>query len=105
VKKLTLNYLLKDIEIKPGLYLGNIDIYNLYSLLTGFNILRDSLVCDEIIFFTKFNDWIRIYYGNESKVKNWVQLIVFYESPYGAYETFFKLYKEWHKEEFGEDAW
>ena len=105
IKNIDLNYILQEIEKRPGLYLGNFDVYNLWSFISAYKVFKINFTQKDKAFFKNFNEWIENYYGEENKTKGWAQIIVFHKSPYGAFEEFFKLYKEWYKEEFGEDAW
>ena len=105
IDNIDLNYILQEIEKKPGLYLGDFDVYNLWSFIGAYKIFKTKFTQKDIIFINKFNEWVANYYGEKSKTKSWANIIISNVSPYGAFNEFFKLYKEWYKEEFGEDAW
>jgi len=52
-----------------------------------------------------FHNWVKEYYS-APKDRSWSSTILYYEASHRvAIEKFFKLYKQWYKEEFGEDAW
>ena len=56
-------------------------------------------------FQSNFHTWVKKYYDAPID-RNWASTILYYElSHQSAINKFFELYKQWYKEEFGEDAW
>ena len=102
-----LNILLESMEKRPLMYINDYDIRILSAYLSGYFLGRAESSAYKLYEknFDTFHNWVKDYY-NAPKDTSWANTILYYEASHkSAIEKFFKLYKQWHKEEFGEDAW
>ena len=103
-----LNEFINLIEKRPQMYMECLNINDLGKIIRVYvdvkfknNIISEK----ENIFISKFNDWIEKYYDAPIHT-GWISNILYFEiSHTNAVNKFFELYKQWYKEEFGEDAW
>ncbi len=107
-----LNILLKGMEGRLGMYIGcNDDFGRMCSFINGTLLGKehtDSLLENEKEFRDTFYDYVKKHYKVSYDIfTNWEDIIFFHAGKNGkkAIEEFFKLYKIWHKERFGEYAW
>jgi hypothetical protein len=96
---------LQQIQKKPGLYIGNASISNLYMFLTGYQFARRQLnipVSTEEQEFQRFQPWLQEKFGLKTS-HSWSQIILFYSTDErDAFERFFNLLQEFwqHKGEY-----
>jgi len=107
-----LNDLIRNMEKRLGLYTGENNLGRLLCFIDGFICSKDinqiSLTKKEELYRSNFYKWLRTYYGHPSDISAGIEsIIMFHAGPSHSEATkkFFELYQEWHKEEFGEDAW
>ena len=102
-----LHKLLKNMEKRPLMYISNYNIEVFHSFIAGYAGGRYERENKEDRNFEKFYHWLIKYYNVTKVSASWYSILLFYNSGshQEAIEKFFKLYKQWHKEEFGEDAW
>lgn len=97
--------LLQQIQKKPGLYIGNASISNLYMFLTGYQFARRQLnipLSNEEKEFQYFQTWLQEKFGVKTS-QSWSQIILFYSADErDAFERFFNLLQEFgqHKGEY-----
>ena len=97
-----LNNFLRILEKRPLMYIGEHNIHYLSMLISGYMVGKNNDYNE----FVKFQFWVMEYLDLPKKSVGWAKVIDCYSaSQKEAIECFFKLYKKWHKEEFGEDAW
>jgi len=97
-----LNSLLSVLEQRPLMYIGEYNIHYLYMFISGY-IKGKNINFDK---FRNFQFWIMKHLGLPKRSVGWAKVIDCYSaSQKEAVEYFFELYKQWYKEEFGEDAW
>ncbi|MCE7984676.1 MAG: hypothetical protein DYG89_26185 [Caldilinea sp. CFX5] len=96
--------LLQQIKKKPGLYIGNASISNLYMFLTGYQFAHRQLnipISTEEREFQHFQPWLQEKFGLKTS-QSWSQIILFYSTDErDAFERFFNLLQEFwqHKGE------
>ena len=107
-----LNDLLREMERRIGLFIGYSDLSRLLSFLDGFiyskNINEISFTDKEQNYLDNFYNWLKKHYGYSSITSAGTESIIKFHSglsPEEEVKSFFCLYKQWYKEEFGEDAW
>ena len=106
-----LNSLLNAMEVRLGMYVGCNEFGRMCSYINGILLGKEhsgSLLENEKEFRDTFCDYVKDYYNVSCDIlTNWEDVIFLYTSKNDnkAIEEFFKLYKMWHKEKFGEDAW
>lgn len=96
------------IKKRPQMYMACENINILGDLIRSYidakhknNIISEK----ENKFLENFTDWITCYYKAPIDT-GWISNILYFEhNQKQAFSKFFELYKQWHKEEFGEDAW
>jgi len=91
-------------------FIINKNINHLYSFIEGLlycGEMYGKLSKEEKLFQDNFNKWVCSYYNKIDLDAKWNNLILYrnFNSTEQALYEFFKLYKQWYKEEFGEDAW
>ena len=107
-----LNDLLREMEKRTGLFIGYSELGRLLSYLDGFLYSKkiNDIPCThkEQSYIDNFYNWLKKYYGYPSDISAGKERIIRFNanlSPEEEVKLFFCLYKQWHKEEFGEDAW
>lgn len=107
-----LNDLIREMEKRLELFIGDNNLSKLFCFIDGFMyskyINKISLTQKEEKYSNNFYGWVKKYYEYPSDIWAGTEaIIMFHSGPSNqeATKTFFKLYKQWHKEEFGEDAW
>ena len=107
-----LNDLIYEMEKRLGLFIGNNDLGRLFCFIDGFLYSKDinnvPFTVKEKKYIKNFYKWIKKYYKYYPDTSvGTEEIIIFYvkSNNHEATKEFFKLYKQWHKEEFGEDAW
>jgi len=106
------NQILELIEKRYSLYFNEYNINDLDIFLQGCHValyLDDNENNSPSVFY-KFCEWLLEYYSIPNYIpeesSSYEKILLFYNGSHEkAVKTFFKLYKQWHKEEFGEDAW
>ncbi|MFZ4663030.1 MAG: hypothetical protein ACOYNY_38855 [Caldilineaceae bacterium] len=92
--------LLQQIKKKPGLYIGNASISNLYMFLTGYQFARRQLnipISTEEQEFQYFQPWLQEKFDVKTS-QSWSQIILFYSADErDAFERFFNLLKEFRQ--------
>jgi hypothetical protein len=92
--------LLHKIQKKPGLYIGNPSITNLYMFLTGYLFARRQLnlpLSVEEREFQNFQPWLQAKFGIKSS-QAWSRLILFYTpDERDAFDHFFELLEEFQQ--------
>ncbi len=92
--------LLQQIKKKPGLYIGNASISNLYMFLTGYQFARRQLNIPTSIEeqeFQHFQPWLQEKFGVQTS-QSWSQIILFYSAnEQDAFERFFNLLHEFRQ--------
>ena len=97
-----LNEFLSVLEKRPLMYIGEYNI-NYLSMFIGGYIKGKKIDYNE---FGEFQFWVMKYLELPRRSVGWAKVIDCYSaSQKEAVEYFFKLYKQWYKDEFGEDAW
>ena len=115
-----LNDLIREMEKRLEFFIGDNNLGRLLSFINGFiyskYINQIPLTKKEDLYYTykedlyhsTFYEWLKTYYEHPSDISLGKEsIIMFYAGPSHSQATknFFELYKQWHKEEFGEDAW
>jgi hypothetical protein len=107
-----LNDLIREMEKRTGLFIGYSDLGRLLSFLDGFIYSKDinniPYTQKEQFYIDNFYKWLVNYYAYPPDISAGVESIIKFHaglSPEEEAKLFFCLYKQWHKEEFGEDAW
>jgi len=103
-----LHKLLASIEKRPLMYLKDYNIDILSAYLQGYYMGRyeSNNLDKEDEYFQSFYNWLQKYYDVSNSSAKWSSILLYYNASHKtAIEKFFELYKEWYKEEFGEDAW
>ncbi len=89
--------LLKQVQKKPGLYIGNSSISNLYMFLTGYHFARCQLSIPLSVQereFQEFQPWLQEKFGITTS-QSWSQLILFHAvDERDAFDRFFELFEE-----------
>ena len=103
-----LNELLKDME-KNGVekYIGEVSFDRFYLFIIGYYYNKETTL-EGVDLVYDFTEYTKKYFGSsDSSTLGWAEFIKFYSGGCHktAIDTFFKLYKKWYKEKFGEDAW
>lgn len=92
---------LQQIQKKPGLYIGNASISNLYMFLTGYQFARRQLnvpISAEEQEFQRFQPWLQEKFGLKTS-QSWSQIILFYSADErDAFDRFFHLLDEFLQE-------
>ncbi len=104
-----LNDLLKDME-KNGVekYIGEVSFERFHIFIGAYNYIQRINLKEDKLEAYEFTEYTKKYfYSSESSSRGWMAFIQFYSAgcDMNAINTFFKIYKKWHKEKFGEDAW
>jgi len=104
-----LNELLKDME-KNGVekYIGEVRFERFCNFICGYKLIQQENLKEDKLPAYEFTEYTKKYFGSSNSLTlGWASFIKFYSGGCHktAIDTFFKLYKKWHKDEFGEDAW
>lgn len=93
--------LLQQIKKKPGLYIGNASISNLYMFLIGYQFARRQLnvpTSAEEQEFQRFQPWLQEKFGLKTS-QSWSQIILFHSTnEQDAFDRFFHLFAEFLQE-------
>ena len=107
-----LNDLLREMEKRLELFIGDNNLGRLFCFIDGFLYSKDinqiPFTVKEEKYNSDFYKWLKKYYEHSSDICAGIEnIIMFHAGPNNrqATKVFFELYKEWYKEEFGEDAW
>jgi len=107
-----LNDLIREMEKRLELFIGDNNLGRLLSFIDAFiyskYINQIPLTKKEDLYHSTFYEWLRTYYEHPSDTSAGIEcIIMFHAGPSHSQATknFFELYRQWHKEEFGEDAW
>ncbi len=91
------NDFLQQIKKKPGLYIGNPFISNLYMFLNGYQFARRQLnipISAEEKAFQQFQPWLQEKFALKTS-QSWSQIILFHSTDErDAFERFFGLVEE-----------
>ena len=94
--------IINKIKTKPGMYIGQPTITNLFMFLVGYKTARRELGIKpneaELIFQKEFQPWLQKHFGVET-VNSWAKIISFYTiDEKEAFNYFFELFDEFFQE-------
>jgi hypothetical protein len=87
--------ILDKIKARPGMYLGNPSVENLFIFLVGYKTARRELGIEpteaELRFYTEFQPWLQKQFDIKTE-NSWASLIQFYATnQQEAFDRFFEL--------------
>lgn len=107
-----LNDLINEMDKRLEMFIGDNNLGRLFCFIDGFiyskSIHKIPFTKKEVLYNNNFYTWLKKYYEHPSDIWAGTEAIIMFHAGLSnkeATKNFFKLYKEWHKEEFGEEAW
>ena len=99
--------IINNIKSKPGMYIGQPTIANLFMFLVGYKTARRELGIktteEEMIFYKEFQPWLQKRFEIET-VNSWAKIISFYTiNEKEAFNSFFDLFDEFCQEKLVSD--